>query len=99
MPGELRLSKDMDEQEYCRARLLQPAGLPAYTAQRAQADAQATEPEQAAVEDVPGGSASEEPRQAAVKSEQQESAGLMERARSTVGGLGRVKVPKGGFKQ
>lgn len=98
-PGELRLSEDVDEQEYCRARLLQPAGLPAYAAQHARADAQAAKPEQAAGEDVPGGGASEEPSQAAVKSEQQEGAGLMERARSTVGGLGRVKVPRGGFKQ
>lgn len=98
-PGELRLSEDMDEQEYCRARLLQPAGLPAYTAQRRRVDAQAAEPEQAAGGGVPGGGASEEPSQAAVKREQQEWAGLMERARSTAGGLGRVKVPKGGFKQ
>ncbi len=98
-PGELRLSEDVAEQEYCRARLLQPAGLPAYAAQRARADAQAAEPEQAAGEDVPGGGACGEPSQAAVKGEQREGASLIERARSTVGGLGRVKVPKGGFKK
>lgn len=53
-PVELHFSEEADEQEYWRARLLQPAGLAAYTAQRACVERQ-----------VPDTAAAEEPNQAA----------------------------------
>ena len=98
-PAELHLSEEADEQEFWRARLLQPAGLAAYAAQHARVEKQAP-PKQAAglgEEGPQSGSLDEEPQEAIGKSGPKEEAIIMEKVRTAVGGLGRVKVPKGGF--
>ena len=102
VPSELHLCEDVDEQEYCKARLLQPAGLAAYAAQRAHVQTQTPapakdEPEQAtksAAGEAPGGA---EGAGGVVKSEPSEGAVAGKVGRTAVGTLGRVKVPKGGF--
>ena len=104
-PAELHFSEEADEQEYWRARLLQPAGLAAYTAQQARMESQAAaaapaeKPEQAAGK-ADLASHEEVPEEAAVvKSEAKEEMGITGRGMTAVGSLGRVKVPKAGFKQ
>ena len=98
-PAELHLSEEADEQEFWRARLLQPAGLAAYAAQHARVENQAP-PKQAAGSGKEGawsGSLDEETEEAMGKSEPKQEAISIEKVRTAVGGLGRVKVPKGGF--
>ena len=106
---ELHFSEEADEQEYWRARLLQPAGLAAYSAQRARTESRETpsaaaeEADQAAeagrgaypvsCEEVP------EEGLPAMKSEPKEETVVAGRGMTAVGSLGRVKVPKAGFKQ
>ena len=102
VPSELHLCEDTNEQEYCKARLLQPAGLAAYAAQRAHVQTQTPapakeEPEEGAKlagGEAPGGF---EGAGAVVKSEPSDGAVAGKVGRTAVGTLGRVKVPKGGF--
>ena len=98
----MHLCEDLDEQEYCKARLLQPAGLAAYAAQRAhvqtQTPAAAKEEPEAAPRTASGGApGGGKGAGIAVKSEPGESAVAGNVGRTAVGTLGRVKVPKGGF--
>ena len=102
VPTELHLSEDLDEQEYCKARLLQPAGLAAYAAQRAHTQTQTPAPAKEEPEEAAQPAAGEtlggfEGAGGVVKSEPSEGAVAGMVGRTAVGTLGRVKVPKGGF--
>ena len=104
-PTELHFSEEADEQESWRARLLKPAGLAAYTAQRARMESQAAaaapaeEPEQAAAQGKQDGHEEVPEEAAAVKSEPKEETVMTGRGVTAVRSLGRVKVPKAGFRQ
>ena len=107
-PTELHFSEEADEQEYWRARLLQPTGLAAYSEQQARRESQnppapvIEQPDQAAAavgEDVLASHAKVPEEAAAVKSEPEEELTIPVRGMTAVGSLGRVKVPKAGFKQ
>ncbi len=104
-PEELHFSEEADEQEYWRARLLQPAGLAAYTAQQARMESQAAaaapaeEPEQAAGKGDPDNREEVPDEAPAMKSEPKGETVVAGRGMTAVGSLGRVKVPKAGFRQ
>ena len=102
VPTELHLCEDLNEQEYCKARLLQPAGLAAYAAQRAHIQAQAPaaakeEPEEATEPAAGAAPGRIKGASGVVKSEPGDGAVIGKVGRPAVGTLGRVKVPKGGF--
>lgn len=107
-PTGLHFSEEADEQEYWRARLLQPTGLAAYTEQQACMESQnppealTGQPDQSAAAAGEGGLASSAKvleEAAAVKREPTEELTTAVRGMTAVGSLGRVKVPKAGFKQ
>ena len=102
VPTELHLCEDLTEQEYCKARLLQPAGLAAYAAQRARMQSQAPaaakeEPDLAAESAAGAAPGGIEGASGVVKSEPSDGAVAGRVNRTAAGTLGRVKVPKGGF--
>ena len=107
-PAELHFSEEADEQEYWRARLLQPAGLAAYTAQQARMESQAAAASPAEEAKDAAGEAGPTNHEellkvpeeaAAVKSEPREETVVTGRGVTAVGSLGRVKVPKAAFRQ
>ena len=104
-PTEMHFCEEADEQEYWRARLLQPTGLAAYTEQQARMESQnppaavAEQPDQAAGEADLASHAEVPEEAAAVKGEPKDELTMAVRGMTAVGSLGRVKVPKAGFKQ